>query len=147
MKKHPTNSELMDPNSPYFKQDWWKICEILPPDPWAYIISDYRWGLDFLIYAQARVQDLDPVDVGHFPESTSPSIRLKEALSVALQLQEDVEGMISVKVANLEFSWKWGEYQKALAIIYGIVPWVEGQKGMVFSSKQKSNMKSFLLET
>jgi len=141
MKYTPTNSELMTPESPHFNQDWWKVCEITPPDPWAYIVSDFQWSIEFLVYAQTRIAESETVKIGHYPESRKPSDRLKNALNTALQLQEDIEGMISVKCADLEFSWKWGEHQKYMAIIYATIPRLDNQKQMTRSSKKNAGTK------
>lgn len=137
----PTNAELMDPESQHFTPDWWQTCEILPPDPWAYIVSDFQWSLDFLVYAEARVKKIVSIPVGHYPETNSPTKRMEEAYSLAISLRKEIENMISSKQTSLEFAWKWGEYQKEIVILYGVLPKLESQKGIEQSRVQKADIK------
>lgn len=110
----------------------------MPPDPWAYIISDFQWSDVFFAEMQNRGIKPREAKIGHWPEETSPKYRLEYAYGIMLNLRGDIKKKVSTKTIDLEFLWKWGEYQKAMAIIHGSLP------GLMQRSPEKSTKKSNL---
>ena len=82
------------------------------------------------------------VKIGHYPESTSPKTRIQEALGIVSQLKNDIEDMISVKCICLEFAWKWGEYQKAVAILHGALPATNQRAGLKKSNQHFQRIRA-----
>lgn len=141
-KQSPTNEDLMNPESPHFSQDWWKLCLLDHSKPWAYIVSDYQWSWGVLSEALRRVPEFNVVEIGHYPETNSPKEHIIKALSTAYRLQADLESMISVQCVDINFAWTWGEYQKAIALLVGALPDLDKTKSIRFHAKQISEDKA-----
>jgi hypothetical protein len=136
----------MDPDSPHFRQDWWQICEILPPDPWAYIVSDFYRSDEFFSAAYYRGIKAKKVKIGRWPEKTSPKARIEYAYSVMLLLKDEIKEKISRQKIDLDFVWKWGEYQKAMAILHGALPGFNQRRGIKKTDSDLSMNKALARE-
>ena len=101
---------------PKHAPDWWLHEEILPPDPWAYIVSDFQWGWEILDKIEGFSYKHQEKPIGHYPDKGSRK-SIEFALNTIIQLQSKIKNKISQKTTDTEFLWLWGEYQKALAIL------------------------------
>ena len=118
--------------------DWWYTTEILPPDPWAYIVSDFQWSIGVLSKIEAK-EYIKGKEIGHFPEEDSKyEEKLDFAFNTIKESQQLVREKISHRTIDLEFIWIWGEYQKAFAIIEMIFPEYQRTRSLITHSKENN---------
>jgi len=123
-----------------FDSDWWLYDEILPPDPWAYIVSDFQWSWDILDAVKDFPLDDKHRDIGHFPTTRdSNSEKVRFAVNTVNSLYDKVREKISYKVIDLEFVWHWGEYQKAISILHNAFPQIKGKGGMIEAARLRND--------
>ena len=121
---------------------WWLTEEILPPDPWAYIVSDFRWADEIIGYMSLKsgVEVSEDKPLGHFPKySEGTHERIKFAYNIILKIEPIIREYISKKEVSVDFIWKWGEYQKAVSILQTLVPEIKKQRGI----KNKDTSKEY----
>ncbi len=118
-------------NKKTFNNDWWYTTEITPPDPWAYIVSDFQWSIGVLAKIETKDR-IKSIEIGHFPEKDS---KYEEKLDFAFNTIKEFQGLVIEKISHrtidLEFLWIWGEYQKAFTIIEIIFPEYKRTRSMV----------------
>lgn len=136
-----SDEDLMNPDSEHFIPDWWLRCQILE-DPWASIVSDFQWSDMIISDAEDRLSEYADRPVGHFPDSDSPRERMEFALNAIYKTAHDIEDKISYKTVDAEFVWKWGEYQKAVAMLMGALPEYDRHQSINGASRERSNSKS-----
>ena len=60
---------MSNKQQPIHDLDWWLHEELLPPDPWAYIVSDFQWGKEILIQLEGFTYDnQNQKPIGHYPD-------------------------------------------------------------------------------
>lgn len=128
-KYRPTDGELLDPDSVHFSIEW------------SHILSDFDWSQGSITLAEKFVTEYQDADIGHFPESNSPKVRIDFALNTIYKVFNRVDEKIDARCVDLEFVWIWGEYQKAVAVLQETLHEFDRYLNVKRSSQDKSAAK------
>jgi hypothetical protein len=102
--------------------DWWRVTEFLPGDPWFYIFSDLWEADEVLSLMHEEKFEYGAVVIGGTPKMNSPEQRIEFAFSLAMNIRPEIELKIIEKAFDEELLWLWGEYQKAITILFSAYP-------------------------
>ena len=119
--------------------DWWLIEEILPPDPWAYIIADFQWADEVIGKIKNHPFLQSNASIQHFPDFDSThSEKIGFAFNIIEQTTDIVRDKINKKKIDIEFVRYWGEFQKALGILDTLSKEIERSEKIRLGARTKS---------
>ena len=117
---------------------WWLSVQEDDDDAWSLIAKDLNESHEIIqkILQQEDFKILGVV-LGGTPKFKNPKDNMSYAMSIAINLLEEVEANVSNKRVDLESMWIWGEFQKSISILHSTLPQLKADKGRRKSNESK----------